>query len=426
VRLALTVCALALLLPAGASALPEFSVESARACNTCHVAPEYWKNPETALRKCTLSCNGCHVNPSGGGPRHVAGEFYGSHHLGLFKWGSVNVGPAPGGVPAPGTPARFDGLDPSPRLDVRGDFRVMGYSTTAEFEDDAFFPMQADVHLIARPYNPKEQNRGRLTLVATGGAEGKRNRADDEDVTDYLFVKEWWLLYHDMPQQAYVKVGRFLPPFGWRLDDHTAYIRQALGFDHERQVTGVEVGLNPNYPYVHAAVFTSTHDGHSPLPDDGRGAALSIGYRDLAWQLGGSAMFETREDADEVWVGTSFALNLFRASHPWKGLRLAPFIYMGEVDLRRTDPNDGDREITGLAAFHQLTWIPRPWLRVGGRYEWRDFDVEIEDDHRQRLVGSVTVHPVPQLEIGGYARKNLEPGDTIEDDELLLMIHVWR
>jgi hypothetical protein len=425
-RLPLAGAALLVVLAGPAQALPEFSVEAARACNTCHVAPEYWKNPETALRKCTLNCNACHVNPTGGGPRNAAGDFYGSHHLGLFKWGRVNVGPAPGPIPEPGTPARFDGIDPSKRIEVRGEFRAMGYSSTYEFEEDAFFPMQADVHLIARPYDPPGQNVGRLTLVATGGAEGKRTKREGEDVTDYLFVKEWWLLYDDLAQQAYVKVGRFLPPFGWRLDDHTAYIRQHLGFDHERQVTGVEVGLNPNYPYVHAAVFSSVHDGHSPIPDDGRGAALSLGYRDLAWQLGGSFMFETRDDADDVWVGGNWALNLFRPSHPWKGLALAPFVYLGEVDLRRTSPNSDARAVSALAAFHELAWIPRSWVRVMARYEWRDFDLEIREDHRQRLSAGVSLHPVPQLEVGAQVRINQEPVETLDDDELLLMIHVWR
>jgi hypothetical protein len=80
-----------------AAATPMYSVSSAHACNTCHVEPTGWLNPDKADRRCTLDCQGCHVNPSGGGLRTPLGEFYGEEVLPMF-------GPRPG---ESANPARF-------------------------------------------------------------------------------------------------------------------------------------------------------------------------------------------------------------------------------------------------------------------------------------------------------------------------------
>ena len=73
-----------LLVATAAQALPQFAVRSARACDTCHVDPTGWVDPEVALRKCSLNCNVCHVSPSGAGMRNEAGIYYGRQTLPMF------------------------------------------------------------------------------------------------------------------------------------------------------------------------------------------------------------------------------------------------------------------------------------------------------------------------------------------------------
>ena len=405
-----------------AHALPEFSAASAASCSSCHVAPDQWENPETKYRKCTLSCGACHVNPTGGGLRHEGGRFYDKHYLRLFgapEGGTAAVFPPP----APRTPERFGGITPSPRVAVGADLRLLVYEPMADGEESAVFPMQTDVHVALRVLNPTQQNVGRLSLVATGGFEGSRSKEFD-GFTDRGFVKEWWALYDDLPYQMYAKAGRFTPAFGWRLDDHTAFIRQEQGFENERQVTGIEIGATPNYPFLHWSVFRSNHDGTTRIPDDGWGTAISAGYRSLSWQLGSSVMIEDRDDASDIWAGAHWAVSFMSPDHPWKSLRGAPLVLLGELDVRRTDPNGDGRSFTGFTAFHQLAWIPRSWMRVLLRYDWQDVDREVLDDHRHRVTGGVTFHPAPHVEVAVQHRFNLEPQD-IDDDEALVMIHVW-
>lgn len=75
--------------PRTSAALPMYAMRSARTCGNCHVSPTQedekgWQNPVWYKRKCTMSCVGCHVNPSGGGLRNVSGRYYGQSTLAML------------------------------------------------------------------------------------------------------------------------------------------------------------------------------------------------------------------------------------------------------------------------------------------------------------------------------------------------------
>jgi hypothetical protein len=292
--------------------------------------------------------------------------------------------------------------------------------------------MQSDLHVALRPYNPEGHNRGRLTILATGGAQGSRFEEYD-NLGDRLFLKEFWALYDDLPYQLYVKAGQFLPAYGWRLDDHSAFIRQEQSFDNERQVTGVEIGFNPNYPYAHLSVYANRRllddlwDDHNTfVPDDGWGSAFTFGYRQLTWQVGGSAMYEARDAADDLWIGANWALNLFRARHPWKRLNLAPLVYLGEVDLRRNSPEAGEAR-DGVTMFHELDWNVHRGIRLMFRYDWQNHNLNFGDldfGRRQRYTVGVVVHPYTYTQLLAQYRRNVEEGD-LENDETLVQLRAW-
>ena len=360
---------LLLLLWAPAAATPLYAVRSARACDTCHVAPDGWTNPELGARKCTLDCQGCHVSPSGAGMRTVSGRYYGTRTLPMFlrvedRTGTIQLAasqpsslPSQAPVPAPGSAGRYGGLTPHPTFEVGGDLRLMLYGPLAEHEDVAVFPMQADVYLAARPYNPDALNRGRLTALVNAGFRGARGEQFDA-FHERAFVREWYLLYDDLPYQLYARAGRFLPAHGWRMDDHTPFIRQGqliLGgpFDFERQVTGVEVGANPNYAFVRLSLFNASDSWDRPLDasDGGWGGALHAGWRDLAWHASGSMIYGRKGDADQVAWSVQWALN------PEVWVPGLPLVYLGELHLNHQLPHAGDGR-TGTAALHELNYTP--------------------------------------------------------------------
>jgi len=411
-----------------ACAVPQFAVESARSCQSCHVAPVNWENPELKLRKCSLNCNACHVNPTGAGMRHEAGRFYGLEPLPTFGARLTDSVPVPSSPPPPGSPERFAGLEPHPMIQIGADVRMMVlHDPDAGREDDvSVFPMQTDVHFAFSPHNPRDQNEGRFTVLGTVGALGSRDEEFD-GFADRIYLKELMGIYHDLPYQAYVKAGRFLPAFGWRLDDHTAFTRQSQTFDHERQVTGVEVGFNPNYAYGHFSVWKNTPTGDTPIVDDsGYGTALTAGYRELLWQAGGSLMFESRDDADDVWAGTNWALNLFKADHPWKGGDVAPVVYLGEIDLRMTSPDLPNVEsVTGFSAYHQVDVHVYRGIKMAGRYDWIDRNIDIRDDHQSRYTAELRFFPLRGVEVITQYRHLVVPNSENESQGLV-QLHLWH
>ncbi|MCB9535213.1 MAG: hypothetical protein H6704_03035 [Myxococcales bacterium] len=455
-RLSPLLAFVATLTVAGAAhALPQFAVRSARACDTCHVAPDGWEDPELALRKCSLNCNVCHVSPTGGGMRNESGIFYGKQTL--PTWGdrpadqayqTVELVPSsqpielseapesqPGGqpasqpahVPAPGTAGRYAGIEPHPTLQIGADGRMMYYVPFAEEEDTAIFPMQADVYLAYRPYNPGKLNVGRVTLLVNAGFQGSRGEEFDA-FYERAFVREWFAMYHDLPNQLYVRAGRFLPPHGWRTEDHTPFVRQGqliLGQPHdfERQVTGVEVGINPNYLYAHLMVFNAADQWDEPIdPDGGYGTAASVGWRDLWWQLGGSAIYGTRDDGHQIAYSAQWALNFEQPG--WIPFSL---IYLGEFHLNHTFPETG-RNGLGLSAFHELDYLAFQGFNTKLRYDWFDADTEIQYDTGHRLTFGFEWHVYTYAEIQATYRHNWTNTEERFDsgqDEFFVQLHGW-
>jgi len=295
--------------------------------------------------------------------------------------------------------------------------------------DAAIFPMQTDVYLAYRPYNPDALNEGRLTLMASMGSLGSQSE-EFENFTDRFFVREIYAMYHDLPNQVYVRAGRFLPTFGWRTDDHSPFVRQSqkfmgAGFDHEREVTGVEVGLNPNYPYVHLSVFNAATQWDEPYDADaGFGTMLSAGYRDLGWHLGGSLAYGNRDrnakEGNQIMASLQWAANLWVASE-------LPLIYFGEFVLNHSAPDTGESGL-GLAAFHELGWMFAEGFNFTARYDWADGDTDFRDDTTHRASAGIEFYPVQFLEVILRYRHNWTYTDerfAFDADELLLMLHGW-
>ena len=450
-----------LLLSKTAFALPQFAVLSARACDNCHVDPAGWKNPELSERRCSLNCNTCHVNPTGGGLRKASGRFYAMEALATWGVRPSDYAPkAPGDQspeerpasrpasaqasqwpPAPNSQGRYGLWDPRGLfllgpvgVNMGIDLRAMAYFPQGG--DFAFFPMQTDLYLAVMPYNPKSFNKGRLTLLVNGGSLGSRSE-EFSGFQDRFFLREYFALFDDLPYQLYAKLGQFLPAFGWRLDDHTAFIRQGQSFTNERQVNGIEVGLNPNYLYANLSVFVPGPDDNRGLGagrnrasvldfDNGVGTAINVGYRELLWQAGASFMFENRENRTDLWAGLSWSINLHNARHPWKGLDWIPVTYMGEFDVRSThNKGDGGRVVNGLSILHEIDVLVWQGIFVQLRHEWQDPDVELIDDHRNRYTMGVVWHPYSFVELIAQYRINQEAGArSVANNEGLIQLHL--
>jgi len=270
-----------------------------------------------------------------------------------------------------------------------------------------------------------------LTLVANVGARGRSGGVTetfDDPSTPYL--REGYVLLHEAPGHAFVKAGRFVPPFGLRLDDHTTQTRRAMGIDAslpETRVTGLEAGLNPNYPYLHAAWFRRARAGRVPGAfdpgdvDAGSGVAVDAGYREMGWSAGGSAWLEDHPVADG---GDSRSWAVYGSFNAWRYRRALPLSYQFEVDRGRWTRASGLE--TGRAAFyHEADFVLGNGLNLLVAQDWADPDTEVKDDEAFRVCAGVQVVPVPGVTLDLRARM-LSPARGGGGSDLFVQVHFWN
>jgi len=277
-----------------AAATPQYAAQVGRACDSCHVLPD-WDTPKLAHRKKNMSCQSCHVDPAGGGMRTTAGRYYGRSTLPMIAtsprpqddWdrnfpgigrrdkatpyeGFLPMGPRNPEAAAAYTdsihdswawgvhreitptapfPGRYAGLNPDPIFrigaDLRGAFLLAG-------EEGNLFPMQMDISTVFHPIH-------HATLLMTVGARGQSSGYSDTfDDSHTPYFRDLFVMSGEWPYQGYVKAGRFMPSFGLRLDDHTNRTRREFELDNslpDSRVLGIEAGAVASYPFIHASYF---------------------------------------------------------------------------------------------------------------------------------------------------------------------------
>ena len=468
-------CLLLLSLLAGpAVAVPLYTVREGRTCDNCHALPNGWVDPPAMYRrKCTLSCSGCHVDPGGGGLRTVSGVYFGRSTLPMWMetdrpWADKKshgdyqepaaaagsqpteagsqptvdssagsqplVGPLnaptsqPTGGLAFGRPldgggaemafldGRYGDLNADPLLRVGADLRLGVWTQGMKV-----FPMQGDVYAAVHPME-------HLTLATAVGLRGRIRGAfaDDPDRQSRFGVRDVWLMTHEWPMNSYARVGRFLPQFGWRLDDHTAYTRRPFGLSQEdpaNRVLGTEIGFNGNYPYFNATAWVpgSRRPDNPFEATDGFGGSANAGWRDLGWQLGASGMLRRRpldQGGDTTDASVQWGLN------PWFWLPNVPVAYLGEATFGTLQRRYSGQSTVQTAAYHDLSYLPVNGITLHLKYDFWDPDREVKEDHIHRLGLGVEWVPVPSLTVRADARQATVAGGQGGADAFF-QVHGW-
>jgi hypothetical protein len=460
-----------------AEALPLYTARGGRTCDNCHSLPNTWFDPDDiGDRKCTLSCAGCHVDPSGGGLRTVSGRYYGEAMLPM--WAGKNrpiddqnrdlyqlmhgesggatsqptsqptsgpVKPAttqidPRGVGAPpasrgllafgeplGAPAkmawldgRYDDMRADPLLLLGGDFRAGFWS-----QGPLFFPMQADVYAAVHPVE-------HLTLSSSFGARGRtRSLIFEESPLDdqpRFGVRDLWAMTHEWPYLSYLRVGRFMPAFGTRVADHTAYTRRAFGMSQEdpaTRVIGAELGFTANYPYGAVSVFApSTRDARNPFElGEGYGAAINGGWRGLGWQIGASAQMRRRPLETG---GNTTDVSVQWGYNPWFYSKDWPLTYLGEAAAGQYQRALSGETTFQVAQYHQLAWSAMSGVVARLRFDVWDPDTAIAEDHVYRPGVGLDWTVIPGVTLSADVRAGitaLSPGEDLVD--LFAQLHGW-
>lgn len=456
-----------------------------------------WPNPELSKRKCNLSCSTCHVDTNGGGIRRVAGRYLNASTLPY--WGNYEKRPywdylrnlsgtihrvkealfPPPNRPKPMTEAEWEAqqkelkkkaqglpthdrthlvppfwtirdpfafgralnatsenrvysplfgvygnLNADPFLLLSGDFRTVYFRTK---EKEVFFPMQAEFGTSLHPVE-------HFTLAFSGGILGSP-QASQIPVEKRTYIRQAILMLHELPYQSYVKAGAFIPGFGLRLEDHTAYVNQFFERNTNRRnitVYGAEVGFAPNYPYFSASVFTNM--GQEFQETNGIGGAFSLGWRDLLFGGGMSYLIKKRSVAfggDFQGVSLEFYLNLGRI---WF---TNPIVFMGELVIAERRDSLGFRQ--SLAHFFEVSYLILNGLNLRANHHFYDpsFKERNTETGRYGLGFDFTPFPFIRFTVeyqwvwllpknNQWRRGNfINPADMVFADQILWVTHLY-
>jgi hypothetical protein len=251
---------------------------------------------------------------------------------------------------------------------------------------------------------------------------------------------EMFALARVLPANGYVKVGKFMPAYGTRTDDHNAFIRggpygggpftaqfvslagqgyvTGLRFGERSEDTGVEFGLSPGPFTVQAAVFNGT-------PGSGVTGVAGTKFKTVA--LRGDGMLKL--DDVNLMAGASY----FRSPSPVSTETFAGafgavsvlerFTLNAEVD--QVSVSIGGKTLKGMILWNEFhaTLIPGVDLKLG--YEFYDPDVNLKNGSFTRIVVGAEAFLLPGVEVRPQYRLNREEPVEVQNDEVQLMLHFF-
>jgi len=317
-----------------------------------------------------LKCVACHSNPTGGGLRNAFGANWGQTELpsryidvGEERWtGSV------GKFLAIGTNLRATGTY----------FDVPNESVQNEFDIEEA-RLYVELNAIPNRFSIYFDQR-----IAPGGSNNL------EAFGKYWSANHTW----------YVKAGQMYLPYGWRIEDDSAFIREVPGINFATPDRGVEFGLELAQWSAQLAVTNGTAGG--PEEDRGKQYSARLEHVQSVWRVGVSANFNDA-DAGERKLGSIFA-----------GLRTGPIAWLGEAGYIADDSfMDGERkQHVGLI---EANWLVAKGHNVKLTAEYFEPDDDVDEDERARY--SVVYEHTPiqflQLRLGalvydGIPQSNLD------------------
>jgi hypothetical protein len=318
-------------------------------------------------------CNVCHVNPTGGGLRNNFGDVYAKTLL-----PAQTVG---------GTLDAWSGrLIDAVRIggDLRAEWSNNSAPNTASQQQFALeqFRLYADVAVIP----------DRLGLYI-----------DEQVAPNAAQNMEAYVRYGNPNDGLYFKGGQFYLPFGWRLQDQTAFVREASGISMTTPEQGVEMG------YEHAAwsaqLDLTNVAASGAEAKAGHQITGQVVYVRPLWRLGASTSL-TQSDAGNRRVGGLFA-----------GLRTGPVAWLGEYDLVRDESFPGGRSLA--AGLIEADWRIRKGHNLKLTAESYDPDRAVPEDQQARYSIVYEFTPIPFLQLrAGYRRYRGIPQSNAENQRL--------
>lgn len=338
-------------------------------------------------------CQSCHINPSGGGMRQAFGVQYGREELPVPTWaGEYNLDEFTTKL--------------SEMVSIGADVRTLYYyqqipdtgAVATASNQNAFWQMQGDIYVNFRLAR-------KVSLYVDKGL------YSGFEIFGFLGV---------LPENGFIKVGKFVPNYGLKLDDHRAYVRQYTGFSPEfgrPELTGGEVAISPGPVTVTGGFYNSMNGGNAPPTGSqkavlGRAEGLFKVGEEAAVGVGGNVF--TAKNSSDVRTTLLGGFGLFSYQD---------FTLTGEADLIKTQASD--ETTNGLVTFLEVGYVVTPGVDLKVGYDFYDSDTELKSGSVSRYSFGLEFFPIAGVEVRPVYRIVKDDPEDIKNDEFQFLVHFY-
>jgi len=338
-------------------------------------------------------CQSCHVDPSGGEMRQAFGVQYGRDQLPVPAWSMEGEG------------TDFSNVITN-ILGVGADFRTLYFSR--ELSDSSrmngFFQMQGDLYV-----NLRVTQKVFLYLNLNKGV-----------TTGF----DAFALMNVLPASGHLKIGRFIPDYGTKLDDHTAYIRQYTRLSPEYDLperTGAEAAVSPGPFTITGGIYNADEGGSIPSSNSkaylGRGEGMFRLAEHVSLGLGGNVFSSSAQGVKNTYYGG------------FGSFSVGDFTLLGEADWLRISPSASalsGNTTTGLVTYTEADYMVVQGVDLKVAYDFYDQDVNYRTGAKSRYTFGLELFPVSGVEVRPlfrlYRQQDPDIGTMTEFD---LMLHLY-
>ena len=313
-----------------------------------------------------LKCSTCHVNPTGGGMRSTFGSIWGQTVL--------PASPLPGGgAPVTGEINRFLAVG----ANLRGGATWVDAPQTPSSSSFDLTSLRAYVDLRLIPE--------RLAIyVDERIAPGTATNAE-------AYVRGW-----SKDHRFYLKAGQMYLPYGIRLQDDSAFIRENTGISFNTPDRGVELGFDGTRWTAQFAVSNGT--AGAPEVDKGKQWSARTEYVSTRWRAGASLNLNDFESGSR------------RMQNFFGGLRTGPVGWLAEVDYIVDSSSSPD--LKQWAGLLEANWGLRKGQNLKLTAEYFDPDDSVADNEQTRLSLVWEYTPLPFLQLRAGLRNYDDVGEV--------------
>ncbi len=330
-----------------------------------------------------LHCRSCHVNPTGGGKRNVFGTLYARNQLSET-------------IAFPGDGASWTG-DVNTWLGVGGNFRG-GYLDT-------------DIPEVATS-SDIETTQGTVYLRVEAIPDLLSVYVDRQISPGRARTREAYAFLELADSRYTVKAGQFFLPFGLRLHDDSAFVRERSGINFATPDDGVEVGLE--LPTWSAQIAVTNGTAGAGSESGRRQYSLSATHVRSNWRVGAS--FNQNKDN----LGDRSMVAVFG------GYKTGPITWLAEMDFI-TDETPGQPDEKIYASLLEANWRIRKAHNLKVSYDFVDPSNGVSEDERERysLVWEYTPLQLVQTRLG-FRTYNGVPEDPLSNrEQLFAELHLY-